>query len=75
MARNSGFDLPKEKNDNRDFLQEKSSLRVRAKITSPVWVAIHPVWRRCSSFPYAEYAQSSRLARQAPQHPNRGSYF
>ncbi len=24
----------------------------RAKITSPVWASIHPVWRRCSSFPY-----------------------
>jgi len=49
-------------------------LRVRARIPSPVWASIHPVWRRCSSFPYEEYAQSSRLARQASQHPNRGSY-
>ncbi len=48
-------------------------LRARAKITSPVWASIHPVWLRCSSFPYGEYAQSSRLARQVSQHPNRGS--
>ena len=48
--------------------------RARARITSHVWASIHPVWRRCSSFPYEEYAQSSRLARQASQHPNRESY-
>ena len=48
--------------------------RARARITSSVWASIHPVWRRCSSFPYEEYAQSSRLARRASQHPNRGSY-
>ncbi len=48
--------------------------RARARITSHVWASIHPVWRRCSSFPYEEYAQSSRLARHASQHPNRGSY-
>jgi hypothetical protein len=51
-----------------------SHLRVRARITSPVWTPIHPVWRRCSSVSYEEYAQSSRLARQASHHPNRGSY-
>ncbi len=50
-----------------------SHLRVRARTTSPVWMSIHPVWRRCSSFPYEEYAQSSRLAKQASHHPNRGS--
>jgi len=49
-------------------------LRARAKITSHVWALIHPVWQRCSSFPYEEYAQSSRLARQASQHPNMGCY-
>ncbi len=51
-----------------------SHLRVRARITSPVWTSIHPVWRRCSSFSYEESAQSSRLARQASHHPHRGSY-
>jgi hypothetical protein len=50
-----------------------SHLRVRARTTSPVWMSVHPVWRRCSSFPYEEYAQSSRLASQASHHPNRGS--
>ena len=44
-------------------LHLRQALRVRARITSPVWASIHPVWRRGSSFPYAEYAQSSRLAR------------
>ncbi len=52
-----------------------SRLKVRARITSPVWASIHSVLRRCSSFPYEEYAQPSRLARLASQHPNRGSYF
>ena len=46
-------------------------VRARARITSPVWALIHPVWQRCSSFPYEEYVQSSRLARHASQHPNR----
>ncbi len=49
-------------------------LRVCARIPSHVWASIHPVWRRCSSLPYEEYAQSSRLARQGPQHPNMGRY-
>jgi len=26
--------------------------RARARITSSVWASIHPVWQRCSSFPY-----------------------
>ncbi len=55
-------------------LHLRQALRVRARITSPVWASIHPVWPRCSSFPYEEYAQSSRLARQVSQHPDRGSY-
>ena len=28
--------------------------RARVRITSPIWASIHPVWRRCSSFPYRE---------------------
>ncbi len=40
----------------------------------PCLASIHPVWRRCSSFPYEKYAQPSRLARQVLQHPNMGSY-
>ncbi len=31
--------------------------------------AIHPVWPRCSSFKYAGYSQSSRLASRAPRRP------
>ncbi len=50
-------------------------IRARARIPSPVWASIHPVWRRGSSFPYEEYAQFSRLARQVAQHLNMGSYF
>ncbi len=57
-----------------EWLFKGQGLWVRARITSYVWASIHPVWRRCSSFPYEEYAQSSRLARQASQNPNMGSY-
>ena len=54
--------------------KSRGHLRVRARIPSPVWASIHPVWRRCSSFPYEEYAQSSHLARQVSQHPTRRRY-
>ena len=56
------------------LLIQPSVNRARERIPSPIWASIHPVWRRCSSFQYEEYAQSSRLARQASQHPNRGRY-
>ena len=49
-------------------MTKRCKLVVRARITSPVWASIHPVWRRGSSFPYEEYAQFSRLARQVAQH-------
>jgi hypothetical protein len=31
--------------------------------------AMHPGWRRCSSFKYSRYSQSSRLASRAPRRP------
>ncbi len=51
------------------------AVRVRHEITAPSWAPMHPVWLRCSSLAYSRYAHSSRLARPAPRHPGRHTYF
>jgi hypothetical protein len=45
------------------------TLRTRPGITVPFWTPMHPAWLRCSSFAYARYARSSRLATRAPRRP------
>src|ERR1700681_2057853 len=51
------------------------TIRARYEITAPSWPPTHPAWLRCSSLTYSRYAHSSRLARRAPRHPGRHTYF
>ena len=50
-------------------------LRTLTKIKSPFWPPMHPAPRRCSLRTYSRYARSSRLAGQAPRHPEGGNFI
>ena len=58
------------------FLHTSSAdLRAQPRITSHFGLPIHPAWLRCSSVKYQDILHSSRLARRAPRHPKKGTYF
>ena len=55
--------------------QRHLALRTLTKIKLPFWPPMHPAPRRCSLLTYSRYARSSRLAGQAPRHPEGGNFI
>ena len=50
-------------------------LMTLTKIKLPSGPPMHPAPRRCSLLTYSRYARSSRLAGQAPRHPEGGNFI
>jgi len=63
------------RNLEQNFASVLAGLRVCARITSPVWASIHPVWQRCSSFPYRGVCAVLAPCQTGVSAPKQGKLF